>query len=192
MKTALKEWAAVIRALELGRQIFLLRKGGLAETSLGFELAHPKFVFYPTWEHQQREQLRPEFQPWFDELRPGDPERLRITGIAEASEVIEAPADRERWRQARDLHIWSDDYIDMRYGYRPELPLRIVLLRASRLETPVEIPLAGRYGGCRSWVDLDADIPVQSSAPALDETDFLNAKKRLCNALEIDIERPNH
>jgi hypothetical protein len=186
VKIALKEWAAVIRALELGRQIFLLRKGGLAETSLGFELAHPEFVFYPTWEHQQREQLQPEFQTWFDELKPGDPERLRITAFAEAAEVLDAPADRGRWSQARDLHIWSDDYIDMRYDYRPELPLRIVLLRGSRLHTPVEIPVTRRYSGCRSWVELDADIPLHSAAPALSETDFLTAKKRLCNALEID------
>jgi hypothetical protein len=186
VKIALKEWAAVIRALERGRQIFLLRKGGLAETSLGFELAHRRFVFYPTWEHQQREQLRPAYQPWFDELEPRDPKRLGITAVAEAAEVLEAPTDRSLWRRASDLHVWSEDYINIRYDYRPDLPLRIVLLRVARLATPVEIPWTKRYAGCRSWVELDAEVPTENAARALSESEYLAARQALCNALGID------
>lgn len=190
MNVALKEWAAVIRALESGRQIFLLRKGGLAETSLGFELAHPEFVFYPTWEHQQRDQLQPEFQRWFDELQPGDPSRLTITATAKAVGVIEAPADPARWQRARELHVWSDSYIDMRYGYRPDLPLRIVLLRVSRLASAVEISADKRYGGCRSWVELNGDIPLGGSEPTLSDERFLDARQRLCSALEVNLRAP--
>ena len=192
VKIALKEWAVVIRALELGRQLFILRKGGLAETSLGFELAHPEFVFYPTWEHQQRDQLQPEYQGWFDELRPEKPARLSITAMAQATEVLEAPADRSRWRAARALHIWSDAYIDMRYDYRPDLPLRIVLLRARRLDQAVTIPVSKRYAGCRSWVGLDQDVPFVPNHPALDEQAFHEASGRLCNALGIGASVPDN
>ena len=192
MKIALKEWSVVVRALEQGRQIFILRKGGLAETSLGFELAHPEFVFYPTWEHQQRDQLQPEYQGWFDELRSEEPERLRITAVAQATEVLEAPADRSRWRAARDLHIWSDSYIDMRYEYRPDLPLRIVLLRAGRLKQAVEIPASRGYAGCRSWVDLDQDLSFAQPGPALDAQAFQAARGRLCNALGIGTKAPDN
>lgn len=185
MKIALKEWAAVIGALESGRQIFLLRKGGLAETSLGFELAHPEFVFYPTWEHQQREQLQPEFQSWFDELQPGNPNRLSITAAAEAVDVIEAPADRTCWRNARELHVWSDSYIDMRYDYRPDLPLRIVLLRARKLPQAAEIVADKRYRGCRSWVELNEEIAVEGGQKALSDEQFAQARKRLCTALDL-------
>lgn len=154
MTIALKEWATVIRALAQGEQIFILRKGGLAETKRGFELAHRKFVFFPTWEHQQREQLAGPYKGWFDQLEPGDPSKLRISAMAEAAETLEAPADRERWRAAIGLHVWNDAYINMRYDYRPDLPLRLVLLRASVLPEPMEIPadqvrrvpLVGRSG----------------------------------------------
>lgn len=186
MKIALKEWAAVIRALELGKQIFLLRKGGLAETHLGFELKHPRFVFYPTWEHQQREQLKPQFRPWFDELEPKPGRNLTISALAEASSVLEAPADRERWRHADDLHIWSDDYLRMRYEYRPDLPLRIVLLRAYRLQKPVQITDDRRYGGCRSWVDLNEEVAVNNAQPALTDRELETSRKRLCDALAVD------
>lgn len=185
MTIALKEWATVIRALAQGEQIFILRKGGLAETKRGFELAHRKFVFFPTWEHQQREQLAGPYKGWFDQLEPGDPSKLRISAMAEAAETLEAPADRERWRAAIGLHVWNDAYINMRYDYRPDLPLRLVLLRASVLPEPMEIPADRRYGGCRSWVDLDNEVPVQGARPALDEEKFQQARKRLCNALGL-------
>ena len=41
---ALKEWAVVCRALEEGRQIVLLRKGGILEYREGFEVKHDKFL----------------------------------------------------------------------------------------------------------------------------------------------------
>ena len=37
---ALKEWAVVCKALEEGRQILLLRKGGIMEYRQGFEVKH--------------------------------------------------------------------------------------------------------------------------------------------------------
>ena len=42
---ALKEWAAVCQALSTGRQIVLLRKGGIHEAAGEFELDHRQFVF---------------------------------------------------------------------------------------------------------------------------------------------------
>ena len=41
MNTALKEWSAVIAALDRGLQIFLLRKGGIVEARRGFQLQYP-------------------------------------------------------------------------------------------------------------------------------------------------------
>jgi hypothetical protein len=41
---ALKEWAVVCRALEEGRQVMLLRKGGILEYRQGFEVRHEKFL----------------------------------------------------------------------------------------------------------------------------------------------------
>ncbi|MBI1357514.1 MAG: DUF1802 family protein [Acidobacteria bacterium] len=185
MKIALKEWAAVIRALERGRQIFLLRKGGLAETKRGFELAHPEFVFYPTWEHQQRAQLQPAYQPWFDETAPTDETSVHVTAGARAAEIIEAPPDPSAWEAVRDRHVWSDDYIRMRYDYRPDLPLRIVLLRVFRLPKAEEIPYDRRYGGCRSWVELYDDVEIVKALPVLDEGVFMRERSALLEGLGL-------
>jgi hypothetical protein len=55
---ALKEWAVVCKALEEGRQVLLLRKGGIMEYKQGFEVKHDKFLLFPTFEHQSKESIR--------------------------------------------------------------------------------------------------------------------------------------
>jgi len=57
---ALKEWASVIAALESGRQILLLRKGGILEQSNKnrFSIIHNEFLFFPTYLHQSRGELK--------------------------------------------------------------------------------------------------------------------------------------
>ena len=46
---ALKEWAIVCKALEEGRQVLLLRKGGIMEYRQGFEVKHNNFLLFPTF-----------------------------------------------------------------------------------------------------------------------------------------------
>ena len=46
---ALKEWAVVCRALEEGRQIVLLRKGGILEYRQSFKVKHDRFLLFPTY-----------------------------------------------------------------------------------------------------------------------------------------------
>ena len=55
---ALKEWAAVCAALREGKQVFLLRKGGIHERCGEFSVEHDAFFLYPTWEHQKKQMLR--------------------------------------------------------------------------------------------------------------------------------------
>ena len=44
LRVALKEWASVCSALETGRQIILLRKGGIHESGGEFEVENRQFV----------------------------------------------------------------------------------------------------------------------------------------------------
>ena len=50
---ALKEWAVAVNALESGKTIMLLRKGGIHERGGRFQVAHEQVLLYPTYEHQQ-------------------------------------------------------------------------------------------------------------------------------------------
>ena len=45
---ALKEWAIVCKALEDGKQMLLLRKGGIMEYRKGFEVKHNEFLHLNT------------------------------------------------------------------------------------------------------------------------------------------------
>src|SRR5437660_249987 len=65
LSIALKEWASVCNAIETGRQILLLRKGGIYESAGEFELENPQFLLFPTYLHQNLAMLRPEAHEGF-------------------------------------------------------------------------------------------------------------------------------
>ena len=147
MKIALKEWAVVIEAMAAGRQIFLLRKGGIAEASAGFELRHREFLFFPTWEHQHLDSVRPEFHRFFSEITEPDPENLTISYMGRVTDILMVPRSRPRMDHLNPHHIWTEAYVDKRYEYRPDLPLFIVIVRLFRLSESGKIPLDRRYAG---------------------------------------------
>src|SRR5579884_1921814 len=49
---AFKEWAVACEAMAEGRQILLIRKGGLREEGNTFTVNDPEFFLLPTYEHQ--------------------------------------------------------------------------------------------------------------------------------------------
>ncbi len=83
--TALKEWATVLEAISRGEQLVLIRKGGLIEPGSGFELISNTFVFYPTFEHQAVNYLRPELRGYFEQAStkraPEGQVRVALVGI---------------------------------------------------------------------------------------------------------------
>ena len=183
MKIALKEWAVVIEAMAAGHQIFLLRKGGIAEDGPGFEPRHREFLFFPTWEHQHRDSVRPQFHRLFSRIAEPDPENLEIRYLGKVTGLQLAPPSRSEMNDVIAHHIWTDAYIDQRYGYRPDLPLFIVIVRLFRLREPQRIPLDPQYAGCRSWVDLDQDVPAGSLEPVIDDATFDVLRNQLVREL---------
>ena len=46
-------------------------------------------------------------------------------------------------------------------------------VRVHRLNDPQQIPMCSRYAGCRSWVELEAELPPpQASKPVLSASQF--------------------
>ncbi len=60
---ALKEWAVVVQALAVGKQILLLRKGGLYERHGRFSTDPREFFFFPTYVHQMEQGVVSEAAP---------------------------------------------------------------------------------------------------------------------------------
>jgi hypothetical protein len=169
---ALKEWAVVIRALASGRQTILLRKGGIRDEAGGFQLEHREFFLYPTFEHQNRQFLREEFLGDFDQAIREQPtgERLVLAVYAEVTDIFMA-RDLDVLHRLNSFHVWNDEFLERRFDYKPEIPLRVLIARAYEVQG-VEIALRPRYTGCRSWVELDRELPVTEPRPAFAADEF--------------------
>jgi hypothetical protein len=180
LSTALKEWSAVIAALDRGLQIFLLRKGGIVEGRRGFQLLHPEFLLFPTFEHQHARSLKPEY---LDLLAPQPDGHIGITHMARVTDVRQGPSSPAGMRAVAECYIWNEEFIRQRYEYRPDLPLYMLLVRAYRLRQPQLIPLRASYAGCKSWVHLTEEVAVDGAQPVLDEPEFAEQRQKLLSAI---------
>jgi len=181
MNTALKEWASVVSAVGSGRQIILLRKGGIVEAKRGFELLHPDFLFFPTFEHQHAASLKPEFQDLACEPAGSG---IAIEYLARVTDIFPAPDS-----IAAD-HIWNDRFLAMRREYRPDLPLYLILVRVYRLAVPCVIPNRPSYAGCKSWVNLTEEVDVAGATPVLDDAGYGRRKYAITTArLDSEMQR---
>jgi hypothetical protein len=182
MNVALKEWSSAIEALERGRQILLLRKGGIVEAARGgFHARHPEFLMFPSHEHQHNESLKPEFQKPAEWQDTG---WLPIRVLAKVTDVLPAPPTLESIRTIDDAHIWNERFLKMRYEYRPDLPLLVLLVRAWRLNPVERIPDRPSYAGCKSWVNLTEDIDISPAVPVLSEQDYQSKRADLLSKLQ--------
>ena len=170
LNVALKEWDLVISDLLAGRQAILLRKGGILEANNEFELEQKRFLFWPTFVHQDPRMTKAERR---GELRRAavEPGEVEIRGYGEVAKIFEVPVEggREKVDRLFDLHLWDVPLIDMRFAYRPEKPLYIVVVRAFRLAAPVVIENTMEYAGCKSWVPLGREVDVSGAEQAMPE-----------------------
>jgi hypothetical protein len=169
LKHAFKEWAVICKALAQGKQALILRKGGIAETSGTFAVEHTRFWLFPTYTHQQQEDVRPEALPLLQEAEAEQPHggmvRLShfadVTGIYHIHQLVPALL-------LAHLHLWSDDTVKKRFEYR-EPGIFVLSVRVYRSPTAHELPDLARYQGCRSWVELDQELPTEGAVPVLAE-----------------------
>ncbi|MBP5973124.1 DUF1802 family protein [Brasilonema sp. CT11] len=167
---ALKEWAVAINALETSKTIMLLRKGGIHERHGRFEVNHKQILLYPTFEHQQPFLLKPDYANLVIPVTPGwRPETVGINSWAEITDIF--PVSEESVVNALlPFHIWNEYFISDRLKWKPRQPLYILLLRTYKLPQEQEIPYCTKYGGCKSWIDLDGSISLQGSQPILSDS----------------------
>src|SRR3954469_6548443 len=88
LNVALKEWATVCEALGAGRQIILLRKGGIFEAAGGFEIEHRQFLLFPTYVHQNPHMLKNEGIKWF-EPRSTEPDQIKLAAAGTITNIIQ-------------------------------------------------------------------------------------------------------
>src|SRR5437870_478836 len=172
LKVAFKEWAVICRALAEGRQALILRKGGIAETEGGFRLEHTRFWLFPTYTHQQREGIKPAALPLLEEVeaeRP-PPGIVRLTHFVDVAGVYHVH-DLAAALMLQGLHLWTEETVEARFVYRYP-GLYVMPVRVYRAAEVHEIADASAYAGCRSWVELEKELPTEGAVPVLDDEAF--------------------
>jgi hypothetical protein len=172
LRVAFKEWAAVCRALALGRQSMILRKGGIAEAGGSFEPEHNPFWLYPSYLHQQQGGLKADAK---DLIHAAEAERppagvLRLSHFAEVKGIYRV----EKLFGALlldDLHCWSEETVRQRFAYRTA-GIYVLAVRVFAVPHAHELPENAEYAGCRTWVDLRRDLPTEGAQPVLSDADF--------------------
>ena len=188
MMAALKEWAIVCKALEEGRQVLLLRKGGIMEYKQGFEIKHNKFLLFPTFEHQSKEYIQPDYidnldiilqhqltHPYHPTANSG---RNKLTLYAKVIDVKEVN-DKSIIRKLEKYHIWNDRYVNSRMDYNPKKPISVLLLRVYKMNNPIEVDIIPEWAGCRSWVSVEFEFPdmTMNSTNSRDNNGALNLQQ---------------
>lgn len=182
---ALREWAVAVRALERGRQVIVLRKGGIAEETREFRLESPRFYLFPSFEHQKPHLVKPEAEEDLSATRREAeqlPGKVRITSYAEVACDIEI-TDVETLGRLSAHHIWTDDYAEERLKWKKTKPLHMLILRVYGLASPAEIAMSDAYSGCKSWLRIEEELPPPLAHPILDDRKFAEMSRAVREAV---------
>ncbi|MEM4409039.1 MAG: DUF1802 family protein [Candidatus Caldarchaeum sp.] len=184
---ALKEWAQVIKALDTGNQIILLRKGGINEAKNEFSIRSKEFFLYPTYEHQREGLLK----KWLGEEMEKETEtrkahnEVEITNFAVVTH-IHLLKDANKVACLSPYHILNDEYVLSRLAWKPRKPLALMLLRVFRLRNPLKLTVLPEYRGCTSWVELRGEGLTKarnSAEPVLSEDVYCRVVNSIENAI---------
>jgi hypothetical protein len=169
---ALKEWAAICFALTTGKQILLLRKGGIDEATGEFRVEHPRFWLYPTHVHQQEQGLIAAAAAWAapDPLAVGERKLVSLPAWAEVVDSWRIESEAAALRLS-PFHFWTEQTIRKRFVYR-QPGLQALIVRVHTLATPHVVAETAQYQGCRSWVELDKALPTEDAAAVLADDEF--------------------
>ena len=180
---ALKEWNVAVEALEVGKTITLLRKGGIREGGKNFQIKYSQIWLYPTYEHQKSHLLKLEYARKVTPVESGwHPEVVRIGSFANITDILSIK-EPEKVSLLQPYHIWNEQMVLERLKWKPHQPLFVLLLRVYCLSKPITIPYDPSYGGCKSWINLTQPISLEGLKPVLDEDTYNQQVAEIINLI---------
>ena len=179
MLPALKEWDVVCEALGSGRQVVVIRKGGIAEGKDGLRFEHEEFVLLPTFFHQQSERVVPEAD--FAARQDGGEGERESVEVRHAATLVwhKLVTDRAVLSRLQAFHILTPVEVETRFVQKPAPGVQVALLRVYRLDPPRRVPWQKSFGGCRSWAEMDADLESCSRVSVLSDERFAELEREL-------------
>lgn len=188
---ALKEWAVAVEALQQGKTIMLLRKGGIKEEGNRFQVTYNQVLLYPTYEHQQPHLLKTEYANQVKSVASGwHPETILINGWAKITEILQV-SEQSTVNALLPYHIWNEQFAAERFNWKPRQPLYVLLLRVYQILEPMQISYQQEYGGCRSWINLIEPISIQNASAILTDVEYstqVKEIKRIINDPPLDLD----
>jgi hypothetical protein len=170
LQHALKEWAVAVRALERGETALVVRKGGIREKA--FAVPQTRFLLLPGYEHQRPGLLKEEYRGLMSGIPDlADDGPLRFSSFAEVEGAYEI-SEAEELTALDPHHMWSSEYAESRFRWRPKKPLTVLVVRAYVLPEMVELPYRDEYGGCKSWIELQEPVSVEGARATLSDEEF--------------------
>jgi len=148
-----KEWKLICDVLETGSQSVILRKGGISEGKRGFQWLHREFFLFPTYFHEQADQLNLGEDAQIPDIPTKEADEVEIRLFAEIEETWEIDS-LETALSLQDLHTWQPQVIEERFGYGENDGISLALLKVHRLAAPWTLANRKGFGGCRSWLGL--------------------------------------
>ncbi|MGB6299143.1 MAG: DUF1802 family protein [Rivularia sp. (in: cyanobacteria)] len=180
---ALKEWAIAVDALKTGKTIMLLRKGGIHEKGGSFQVARDRVLLYPTYEHQKSSMLKADYSNQIVTVTPGwRPETVKISSYAQITHILPV-SDESIVAALFPFHIWSKEFVSDRLKWKPQQPLFVLLLRTYKLPSEQFVTYHQRYGGCRSWIDLNESISLEAVKPVLSDNNYSELVTQICKII---------
>ena len=172
LAVALKEWAVAIRALREGRQILLLRKGGIREEGGEFNVPTRDVLLFPTYEHQMEQagMLQPCYGSWLREEQRRKPssEDVRFDAWARITDILVVRNFKALYT-LKSQHIYDDALLRFRTENDLQKPLYALFLRAYDLPASVTVPIEMDYYGCKSWITLEESVATGDTKPVLSD-----------------------
>jgi hypothetical protein len=171
LSVAFKEWAVICSALATGRQGLILRKGGIAEDGGAFRPQHAEFLLYPTYFHEHRSGVKPEFLPVLETAEVARPAAgtIRFTHFVRVENVTHV-TDLDAALALDSLHAWTPEVVRQRFHYRTP-GLFVFEVRVFKLARPVEVAEHPAFAGCKTWVPLDTPVDTTGATPVVSDDD---------------------
>ncbi len=185
MRIALKEWAVAVEAMARGEQIALVRKGGIREEGREFRVEHERFLLFPTYEHQRADLLQPAYAPRLAGVLAawGGSATVTVTAWGEVTDSY-ALTTQEAVDRLAPYYVYTTGYAEERLRWKPRKPLQALVVRTYLLDEPITLPMLAEYGGCRSWISLERDLPALTMRPALPDGLFEQRRAEVRSLLE--------
>jgi hypothetical protein len=104
-------------------------------------------------------------------MRLPDADKIRLAAFCEVVDW-QTLSSLQTAQSLRGQHIWRDEVIAERFDWGKQKNIFALAVRVFRIAKPIELPMLAAYAGCKSWVELERDIPTEGATPVLDEVPF--------------------